>query len=264
MTNSAPKDRRTPSNQSSVVSKCAHVLDILAEAGQPLSFAEIAERSGYVKSSAHRIVGILVTEGLAEFDQRSKAYRLGPKLMSWAMTAWRGTDLQQVAAEELERLRELTGHNVELAVRDVERVLYLRTFNSYLVRHAAKAGDHAALHCTAIGKALTAFLPSAQRKELIGKLNFEQYTENSVRNAFAFEAQLEQIRKQGFATCDREEFLQVCGIAAPIFDFEQSVQGAFCVWAQTDQADLAALQDFVPAILETANRISERLGHLHP
>lgn len=261
MSNSAAKTKRTPSNQSSVVSKCTLVLGLLAKAGQPVGFADIVERSGLVKSSAHRIMAILVTEGLVEHDAQNKTYRLGPKLISWAMTAWRGMDLQKVAAEELERLRETTGHNVELAVRDGERALYLRTFNSYAVRYAAKAGDHAPLHCTAIGKVLTAFLPPPQQSEILSKLKFERYTENSIRDRNALEVDLAHVKSRGYAICDREEFLQVCGIAAPIFDFEQSLQGGFCVWALVNKADMTTMRGFVPLMLNTAERISERFGY---
>ncbi len=261
MTNPDRKAQRTPSNQSSVVSKCTRLLDILADAGKPLSFAEIVARSGFVKSSAHRIIAIMLTEGLAEYDDRAKTYWIGPKLMSWAMRAWRSTDLQSVAADELERLREATGHNVELAVRDGERVLYLRTFNSYPVRLAAKAGDHAPLHCTAIGKALTAFLPEHEQAGVVEGIEFRPFTEYSCTDRTSFEEELDQVRKQGYAVCDREEFLQVCGIAAPIFDFEQSVQGAFCVWALTDRAGMDFVRGFVPLVLDTAQRISARLGY---
>ena len=244
-----------------MVSKCTQVLGLLAEAGHPLAFAEIVERSGLVKSSAHRIMAILATEGLAEHDEERRLYRLGPKLMAWAMAAWRGLDLQEVASAELERLRASTRHNVELAILDGERVLYLRTFASYPVRYAAKAGDHAPLHCTAIGKALTAFLPPVRRRALLSKTRYEKFTEHSIQDRKAFEKDLATIRARGYATCDREEFLQVCGIAAPILDFERSLQGAFCVWALTSKADMNRMKGFVPQVLETSDRISARLGY---
>lgn len=254
------KNKRTPSNQSSVVSKCTSILDILAAADRPLSFAEISERSGLVKSSAHRVVTILLTEGLAEFDSRSKLYRLGPKLMSWALVAWRGNDLQQIARDELEHLREETGHNVELAVRDGTSVLFLRTLSSYPVRIASKAGDLAPLHCTAIGKVLVAFLPDKVRSEVLEKLTFDQFTKKSVRDRDAFEIELSQVRQQSYAVCDQEEFLHVCGIAAPVFGFEKSVRGGISVWSLTSRATIDDMVKLAPQVRAAAERISAKLG----
>ncbi|MBZ8132729.1 IclR family transcriptional regulator [Afifella sp. IM 167] len=253
--------RRTPSNQSSIVAKCTQILDILSNAGRPLSFAEIVARSGLVKSSAHRIIAILLTEGLAEHDEHAKTYRVGPRLMGWALRTWHSSDLQQAAADELDRLYEATGHNVELGVRSGERVLYLRTFNSYPVRYASKAGDHAPLHCTAIGKALVAFLPAGQRAELIARLTFEKHTEFSIGDRASFEADLAEVRERGYAICDREESLQVCGLAVPVYDFERSVHGAFCLWSLTERAEIGTLRGFAPLLLETAEKISARLGY---
>ena len=247
-------------NPSSVVSKCTRILDLLAEAQRPLSFTEIARQSGFVKSSTHRILAILQSEGLAEFDQRSRAYRMGPKLIAWAMNAWHKTDLQQNAAAELEHLCTTTGYNVALAIRDDDSVLYLRVLDSFPVRHAAKAGEHAPIHCTAVGKALVAFLPDEQRSNLIKRLRLEQFTERSITNATAFARELARVRKRGYSLNDREEFLQVCGIAAPIRDHQAQVAAAVCIWAPVKQADIEVLSGLADLLLDATRRISIRIG----
>ena len=100
--------------QSSIVTKCTEVLDILAQAGRPLGFTEIVQESGFVKSSTHRVLGVLKSEGLVETQGRN--YLLGPKILNWAARAWHQTDLQQVVSGELEALSEATGQNAALAI----------------------------------------------------------------------------------------------------------------------------------------------------
>ena len=66
------------SSESSIVAKCAQVIDLLSNARRPLGFKEITETSGMVKSSAHRILSVLLSEELVEYDQSKKVYRIGP------------------------------------------------------------------------------------------------------------------------------------------------------------------------------------------
>ncbi len=249
-----------PSNQSSIVSKCTEVLDILANAGRPLSFTDIQQRSGMVKSSTHRILAVLTSEGLAEQDARTKAYRLGPRLIGWALTAWRSTDLLQIAEPELEALAEASGCNVALAIRDEESVLFLRTLDRFPVRYAAKVGEHAPLHCTAVGKAMIAFMAEDERRRLLAGLTFERYTEHTLLEPAALEADLATVRERGFALCDREEFLQICGVAAPLWDSQRQVAAAVCLWMPIDRKDMASLQGFADALLAACQGISLRLG----
>ena len=257
----AIKKYMSSNNQSSIVSKCTKILDILAEGQRALRFADIVEKSGFVKSSTHRVLAILVGEGLAEYDERNKAYRLGPKLMNWAVSAWRGSDLHQAALVELEELCNATGHNVALAIRDRTSALFLCTFNSYVLRYTEKAGEHAPLHCTAVGKVLIAFLPASQRKKLIEELPLEKFTEHTIVDRLKLEQEIETVREQGYALAEREEFLKVCGIATPVFDFHADVVGSICIWSSDNQADSSAIQSFLPQLCTASENVSNRLGY---
>lgn len=245
--------------QSSIVSKCTEVLDILAQAGRPLGFTEIVQQSGFVKSSTHRVLGVLKSEGLIE--TQGKSYLLGPKILNWAARAWHQTDLQQVASGELEALSSATGQNAILAIRHGDTALYLKSVGTYRVRYGSHAGDHTPLHCTAAGKVLVAFLPNEERLNLIPKLSLDRYTEKTIIDRQAFEHEINKVRQQGYGSVDGEEFLQVCGISAPIFDFQGRLAAAIGIWAVTDRADMDALNEHREVILNTARRVSTRLGH---
>ena len=56
-----------------IVAKCALVIDILSNARRPLGLKEITESSGMVKSSAHRILSVLLSEELVENEYPSRA-----------------------------------------------------------------------------------------------------------------------------------------------------------------------------------------------
>lgn len=248
------------SNQSSIVSKCTQVLDLVAESKSALGFTEIVEQSGYAKSSAHRILGILQSEDLIELDQHNKTYRLGPKIMRWASNSWHKSDIQQAATGVLEELAGLSSSNVALAIRDADEVLILRTVDRYYVSYVPRPGDRGPIHCTALGKVLIAFQSEEQRLQDIDRLVMTRFTDKTITDKKTFSEILEQVAKQGFAMADGEEFLQVCGIAAPVFNFQGDIAGSVCIWSQTDKANLASLQTQLPGLINTCAKISARLG----
>ena len=245
--------------QSSIVSKCTQVLDILSQAGRPLGFTEIVHRSGLVKSSAHRILGVLKNEGLVEIQ--GKAYLLGPKILNWAARAWHQTDLQQVVGGELEALADATGHNCALAIRHGDSALYIKSVGSYRVRYGSHAGDHTPLHCTAVGKVLLAFMPDEERRKLMPRLHLDRYTERTITDPEAFAREINRVRTDGYGCADREEFPRVCGIAAPIFDFQSRLAAAICIWSVVERGNKESLLAQVPLLQDTTRRISTRLGH---
>ena len=75
-------------SESSIVAKCTAVVDLLSNARRPLGFKEITESSGLLKSSAHRILSVLLSEELVEYDQLTKVYRVGPRLNAWSRAIW--------------------------------------------------------------------------------------------------------------------------------------------------------------------------------
>ncbi|MFV0474997.1 MAG: IclR family transcriptional regulator [Pikeienuella sp.] len=248
-------------NSSSIVSKCILLIDILSEARRPLRFSEIVAQSGFVKSSGHRVLAILVNERLVEYDDAARTYSLGPKLIDWARTAWRRTDIQQAAMPELEALCAQTGMNVALSVRDDDLVMYLRTFDSTSVRYASRAGQYAPLHCTAVGKIYLAHMPDLQRAQLIARLRMERFTEFTINDPESLLAEVDLARERGFATCFQEEFLQVLGVAAPIRNADGLVCAGVSLWGLIEDFGKQDLLDQVPALKAAAARISRQMGH---
>ncbi|TAL78591.1 MAG: IclR family transcriptional regulator [Burkholderiaceae bacterium] len=248
-------------NQSSIITKTARLLDVLAEAQRPLGFTEIVARTQFVKSSTHRILSVLIGENLVAYEERGKTYKLGARLNNWAHAAWRRSDLEVVAARELEQLCEMTRANVALSVRYDDSVLYLRTLDSKAVRHASRAGDHAPLHCTAAGKVFLAYMPEKQRENLMARLRFERFTENTVRGPAQLLSELAIVRTRGYAQSAQEEFAHIVGIAAPIWNAHEEVTAAVSLWMVSEGASVQEIEAHAPTLLAVTQRISFQLGH---
>lgn len=247
-------------SESSIVSKCATVLDIISTARRPLGFKDIINLSGLARSSAHRILAILINENLIDYDKANKIYRYGTRLNRWARGAWMRIDLHESSAIEIETLANATRMNSELSVLDGDSILYLRTTNTFPVSHASHPGDHAPLHCTAAGKVFLAFMQNHQRDEMMARLRFERLTEHTIQDPLVLLKDLDATRERGYGLSVQEEYLPVIGIAAPIKDLHGEVIACLSLWTLTDRTSLSESEALAQALIASAERISRQTG----
>lgn len=246
--------------ESSIVTKCALVIDALVKAKNPMVFSEIVAATGLVKSSCHRILTILQGEGLIAYDGDQRTYRCGPRLQSWTKSVWLQADLQDAAVRPMNQLRELTGMNTALSILDEDAILYLRTSDDVPVRYAAHPGDRAPLHCTAAGKLFLSHMSSARRQRLLNAGPLERFTEHTLTDPAALERECAQILAKGHAVALKEEFLQVMGCAAPIRNGQNQVVASLSLWTLTVVSQQEDLLGFVPDLMAAADRVSATLG----
>jgi len=242
--------------ESSIVTKCANMVDILALAQRPLSFSELANRSGLVKSSAHRILAVLLSERLASFDEDTKTYALGSRSLTWAKSYLRLSNLPTIADRYFDEFCQRSGMNGALSVRDRGDVLYLRTYNPLPVKIASLAGDRAPLHCTAAGKVFLAYQEETKKNELLANINYQAFTEFTIKDSATLDAELHKVRAAGFGTAIQEEVFQVLGIAAPIFGEHQEVLAAVSLWSQIDRISPSEVLKFSESLIGIAARMS--------
>ena len=245
--------------QSSILSKSVALLDVLGDAGRPLTFSQIVSSSALNKSTVHRLLTILGSEGLVLYDEGTKTYLLGPKLLHLVRKAWRGFDIQAVALGEMLHLHELAQENVSLGILQGNEVVHVRMIESQyhwgitpIMREPA--------HTTATGKVLLAFLPDELIASWLDRNALTRSTKRSITTRSAFEKELATVRRRGFATSDREEMDHVVGIAAPIFNFLDEPVAVLNIWAPTNRCSLSDLLAWSDALKESAARVSALIG----
>ena len=195
------------------------VLQLVADANEPLTPAALVAASGFPRPTLHRIVAALLAEGLLrERSGRTTAYELGPRLIQLASRSWGRSDLRLAAVDELKRLRDLTGETVHLAVPSGQQMVYIEKLESpSAVRMASRIGAGVALHSTAVGKAYLAALPDGAREALLGGLAMPVYTPNTVTTRSALQTQLETVKARGWSVDDEENEAGIYCFGAAVF-----------------------------------------------
>ena len=247
--------------QSSIINKSITLLDVLGDSNRPRTFTEIVRASAFSKSTVHRLLSILTTEDLVQFDTRTRTYMLGPKLLQLARKARHGFEIQSIAFEEMHRLHGLVGENITISVLQGHEVVYLRVIEAgYDWGVMQRSGMREPVHSTASGKALVAFLAPRIRSAWLDRHEFTRFTDRTITSREAFEGELETVRNAGFATSDRENVDYVSGIAAPVFNYVGDPIAALNIWAPTFHRTLPELREWSDELMSAARRVSTLIG----
>lgn len=205
MTMTVEKTTETPS---AVIDRISLVLDAFDGPGR-LTLAQIVRRTGLPRSSAHRMLERLVHLRWLRRDGRD--YELGMRLVELGSLAVHQDRIHRAAIPLLRDLHRATGLVVHLAVLDGADVVYLEKIGGQMVAAIpTRVGGRQPAHCTAVGKAILADIPSAQVDLDRRRTRF------SIGSSHQWAAELAKVRAHGVAF-EREESLPGFGcVAAPI------------------------------------------------
>jgi DNA-binding IclR family transcriptional regulator len=251
--------------QSSIISKLMSVLTLLSQSRTPLAFSDLVAKSGMNKSSMHRLLAIGVAEDVVQFDKASKTYLLGAKVFDLVRNAYDGYDIQVVALDEMVRLHGLCDSNVTIGVPSGLEVVYLRMLeaNHALGAHQ-RPGMREPMHCSASGKALCAYLPDSVVAKKFDGYDFNAFSARTITSLPAFMAALQEVRAQGYATNDREEYDHLVGISAPIFNYMSEPIAVLNIWSVHTRYALDDLKKWAPELIAAAARVTVLIGGLSP
>jgi DNA-binding IclR family transcriptional regulator len=235
-------------------------LEFLAAKGRPVQLAEVADAVDTPKATLHRVLATLQARGYVVQEPSTGRYAMGARCFELGSLWAQKLDLRVVAGPELQRLNELTGETVHLALYERGDVIYVDKLDSrYPIIAQSHVGRRCPSTCVSTGRALLAYQPAAEIERVLeGPL--PAFTPQTLTDPAALRELLAQVRRDGYAT-NRSSFREeVCGVAAPVRDHTGVVVGsAGCCLPEArfggEHFDL--LRD---ATLRAAHAISNELG----
>lgn len=245
----------------SSVSNAARLLKEFGRGQRELGVTDLSRRLGIGKSTAHRLLNTLTEERLLEQDPETGLYRLGLIMHELGANVQASLDIHTAASPVMDQLRNITQETIQIAVLDGREVVYVeRRESPQTIRLFGRIGHRNDAHCTSTGKVLLAYLSSAELDAILLGWKLPKRTTHTVPDHAKLRAQLEQVRRQGYAENINESELGVASIAAPIRDFRGNVVAALSVAGPVQRLDGASLRRFNRHVIEAAAAISRRLG----
>lgn len=190
------------------VERALDVLLCFTDAAE-LGLSEIAQRVSLHKSTVHRLLASLESKGFVVRDPRTEKYRLGFRIWELSAHLAQSDDAAIILLPEMERLRDLLGETVSLYVRDGhERIRIQAVQSTQPVRRVAPVGARMPLAVGASSKVLVAYEDEATREAILQDPNWPESIDKQ-----AYREQLEQIRRQGYATSVEEREVGAAAVA---------------------------------------------------
>jgi IclR family pca regulon transcriptional regulator len=155
------------------------------------------------------------------------------------------------------------GETFNMAILDGTDILYIdRVKTQSILTINLEIGSKLPAYCTSMGRVLLAHLPPAEARCRILESRREVYTPRTLVDAEAIMTVLEQVRKEGYAVNGGELAQELWSAAAPIRNRGGAVVAALNMAVNAAQHEPAYIQSvMVPAVQETAERISEAMGY---
>lgn len=225
----------------------------------------LTDASSYLEvapSTAHRLLAMLAYHDFVRQERGQKGYVAGPALMEIGLNAVRQMDIRQRARPVLEELAKLTEETVQLSRLTGAEILHLDGIESTrTLRVSARTGAQLPAHCTASGKALLAALPLAELHELYpARRSLAAPTPNSITRRRDLEVELEQIRKQGYATNRDESEVGVASVAVAVCNEQGVAIASLSIACPSQRMTTQTRQVFVSALLLGARNLADQMA----
>ena len=193
---------------------------------------EMASALRVSPSSAHRLLSALVEEGFVRQDERTARYSLGLEFLRLAHVAIARAPVRQAALPHMRRLVDACNETALLGLYDPARqeMIFAASVDStHSLRYAIELNRWIPVYAGASGLAIVAFLSDAEIRSIIERTRLVPLTGRSITESYRLEAELENIRRLGFAVTHGHRIAGAVGLAAPIFGAAGEVVGDICL-----------------------------------
>lgn len=185
------------------VERTCEVLDALLLRGGRAGLQHLAADTDLPTATVHRLCATLTELGYLRRDG-TRDYLLGPRLQRLGAYAERTT--LSWAEPLLAELVAGTGETANLAAREGDGVVYLAQVPSpHSMRMFTEVGRRVEVHCTAVGKALTAELPDERVRALLERTGMRGHTGSTLTDVDDYLRELRLVRRRGYATDESEQ-----------------------------------------------------------
>ena len=250
----------TPEPEVSPTERAFHVIEMTAQLGR-VSTADIVTALGIPKTTAHRLVSNLEEFGFLEHGMERGRYQIGPRLLELATNILAASTSHGPIHALLMELSRRTAETASLGVMRGSEVVYIDSAigNSPLTLNFQK-GHRAPAHCTSSGRVFLAHMEKKQLDAYMLSGPWEPITPYTIVDPDRLRQEIEQVRKQGYATNDSEFAIGVVGAAVPIAGPNGRIIACLSISAPKARKSLEEVTLLIPVIQAAALRITKILS----
>lgn len=221
---------------------------------------EVATELGIAKSTAHSHLNTLHKQEYVV--KENDEYRIGLRLLGFGAHVRSQMPMYAVGKSEIKELAAETGELANLLVEEHGRGIYVhREIGKKAVHLDTYAGKRVYLHSTALGKCILAEKSEAEVDAILNKYGMPAITDRTITDRDELDAEMETIRRRGYAIDDEERLTGLRCVAAPI-KMNNTVVGSISVSGPVSRIKGNVLEETIPEqVMNAASVITINLTY---
>ncbi len=242
------------------INKAGHVLDLFTIGHPEWGLSEIARQLHSPRSTVYELLASLVEIGMLSRTLLGR-YRLGQRMISFSNLFLKTSLITQSSSHILDELSQQFDDPAHIAVLDdLEAVLVSVAKSPLLELNHIREGVRFPAHCTAVGKILLAECDWKLIKPVLETRGLAQYTTNTITQPDRLQAELENVRRNGWAETVDEMVVNVASVASGVRDERGQIVAALGVIVPI-QRFMSQREYIRTAIMNACTQVSANMGY---
>jgi len=243
------------------VNRALSLIFLFSHDATRIGITEMSKALGLPKPTVHALARTLVRQGMLVQDSETRKYRLGFKIYELGIVLSGSLEINQRGSGLAYQLANQTGLVSRIAIWGLDSALI--TVNVEPRSHLFfinQIGPRVPAYCSAVGKALLAFIDPGDLNAYLKRVKLKALTKNTITQKKQLLEEIEKIRSRQYSTDHEENILGLACIGTPIFGWGGRLEGAISV--SGDAKDIyKRIEILLPELLKTAKEISQSMGY---
>lgn len=237
------------------------IMEHLIGCPQGQTVTELTETLGLSKNSVFRITMTLLGHGYLVRDEQ-KRFSLSKKLLLMGCQSMGENSFIEQSLDIMRLCRDEIRESVFIGTMiEKEGVVIEQVLGSHPFKFSIDSGHRMPIHCSAPCKAMTAYLPENEQKQLMDGYQFKRFNENTITSRKAFDLELTDVVAKGYALDRAEQVHGAHCIGAPVFNQYGYPIAAIWTTGPSDRLPMGDLAKIGGTVRRYADMISRRMGY---
>ncbi len=248
-----------------VLERTLAILELLSQHGGGLELAAIADQLDIPRSAVHRLLADLQRCGYVRQTRDHGDYLLTTKLVSMGLTFLSNTGIVDVAQPLLDRLAEISGELVRLAVVDGSRLTWVARAQGARqgLRYDPDMGSDAQISCSSSGLAWLSALGDDEALALVAQQGVgapAAFGPNAPTSLQQVMDLVRATRERGYSLTQETYTAGLNAMAAPVRLAGQAPLGTISIAGPSVRFTLERMQSLGPDLLSMAAQLAAASG----
>jgi len=236
------------------------VIEAFQDRPEGATVGDLAARTGLSRAAVRRL--LITLELLGYASHNGPVYRLGSRVLRLGFSFLSSNSLTTLAAPILEEITAVLHESSSLSTLEGDEIVYLaRSVTRRVMSVGLSIGSRLPAYCTSMGRVMLASLDADEVAAYLKRVELKALTPKTLRSVSSLTAELDRVRRQGYALVDEELEIGLRSIAVPVRNRSGRVVAAMNSGVHAARVrPEEMLKRFLPVLKEGAERLGIALG----